>query len=70
MAGNVYSGGWTKGAGGESPVIEPATGAELGTVGLADAEDVAAAAAVAAAAQRRVGGAAVRRAGRGAAPRR
>jgi benzaldehyde dehydrogenase (NAD) len=50
--GRVYSDGWTKGAGGESSVIEPATGGQLGVVGLAGAEDIASAARRAAQAQR------------------
>ena len=33
--GKVYSGGWKPAAGGEAPVIEPATGAELGRTGIA-----------------------------------
>jgi benzaldehyde dehydrogenase (NAD) len=33
--GNIYSGGWVPGSGGDAAVIEPATGAELGRVGLA-----------------------------------
>ncbi|HEY7597625.1 MAG TPA: aldehyde dehydrogenase family protein [Actinophytocola sp.] len=52
FAGSVYSGGWVKPRGGAAPIVEPATGAELGTTGIADAEDVAAAAAGAAVAQR------------------
>ncbi|HEX2274907.1 MAG TPA: aldehyde dehydrogenase family protein [Acidimicrobiales bacterium] len=39
-AGRIYNGEWVESAGGAYPVVEPATGAELGTVGLADAEDV------------------------------
>jgi benzaldehyde dehydrogenase (NAD) len=51
--GKVYKGdGWTDGRGGTYPVVEPATGSELGVMGNADAEDVAEAAAAAAAAQR------------------
>jgi benzaldehyde dehydrogenase (NAD) len=50
--GSVYLDGWTKGSGGEAPVIEPATGAQLGTIGLAGPDDVAIAANAAAAAQR------------------
>jgi benzaldehyde dehydrogenase (NAD) len=42
---------WVPGSGGERPVVEPATGAELGRLGLADASDVARAAEIAAAAQ-------------------
>ena len=49
--GKVFSGGWKAAAGGEAPVIEPATGAELGRTGIAAPADVAAAATAAAAAQ-------------------
>src|SRR3954447_10611540 len=50
--GKVFRGGaWTDGRGGTYPVVEPATGSELGTMGQADAEDVAEAAASASAAQ-------------------
>jgi benzaldehyde dehydrogenase (NAD) len=49
--GKVLSGGWVAPAGGERAVVEPATGEELGRVGLADAGDVARAAAMAADAQ-------------------
>jgi benzaldehyde dehydrogenase (NAD) len=52
FAGSVYSGGWVPAKGGSAPIVEPATGAELGTTGVADATDVAAAGAAAAAAQR------------------
>src|SRR5512141_1645248 len=51
--GKVFKGGaWTDGRGGTSAVVEPATGNELGTMGQADAEDVAEAAASAADAQK------------------
>jgi benzaldehyde dehydrogenase (NAD) len=50
--GQVYSGGWTESHGGHIPITEPATGAELGRTGVADAQDVAAAATAAVAAQR------------------
>ncbi|HRI97445.1 MAG TPA: aldehyde dehydrogenase family protein, partial [Nocardioides sp.] len=51
--GQVLKGGrWSEGRGGTYAVIEPATGKELGTMGQADAEDVAEAAASAAEAQR------------------
>ncbi|HEY8471603.1 MAG TPA: benzaldehyde dehydrogenase [Natronosporangium sp.] len=50
--GQIYSGGWTSARGGTAAIVEPATGAELGTVGVANAEDVARACEVAAAAQR------------------
>jgi len=49
--GKIFSGGWKAAAGGAAPVIEPATGAELGRTGIASPADVAAAAAAAAAAQ-------------------
>jgi benzaldehyde dehydrogenase (NAD) len=49
--GKIYSGGWRPAIGGEAPVTEPATGAELGRTGIASVGDVAAAAAAAAAAQ-------------------
>ncbi len=49
--GQVYSDGWTTAHGGDRAVVEPATGNELGRVGIADAEDVARASARAAAAQ-------------------
>ncbi len=50
--GKVFSGGWRAAdGGGTSTVREPATGAELGRVGLASPADVAAAAQAAAAAQ-------------------
>src|SRR5919112_256741 len=51
--GKVFKGGaWTDGRGGTYAVVEPATGNELGTMGQADAEDVAEAAAFAAEAQK------------------
>ncbi len=49
--GRVYSAGWKSAAGGDAPVTEPATGAELGRTGIASAADVTAATAAAAAAQ-------------------
>jgi benzaldehyde dehydrogenase (NAD) len=50
--GKIFSGGWRAAdGGGTSPVREPATGAELGRVGLASPADVTAAAQAAAAAQ-------------------
>src|SRR4029078_5463356 len=50
--GKVFRGGaWTDGRGGTYPVVEPATGNELGTMGQADAEDVAEAASSATQAQ-------------------
>ncbi len=50
--GQIYSGGWTTAHGGDMPIVEPATGAELGRAGLGDAEDVARAATTATAAQK------------------
>lgn len=49
--GQIFSGGWTSPGGGTATIIEPATGGELGSTGVASAEDVAAAASAAAAAQ-------------------
>jgi benzaldehyde dehydrogenase (NAD) len=48
---SVLSGGWIQPKGGDLPVIEPATGAELGRVGIANAEDIGQASAAAAKAQ-------------------
>jgi benzaldehyde dehydrogenase (NAD) len=48
----IYSNGWKKPGLGTAVVIEKATGEQLGEIGIASAEDVAAAAAVARAAQR------------------
>lgn len=45
-AGNVYSGGWAAARGGVAPIVEPATGAGLGTTGVAGAADAADRAAV------------------------
>jgi benzaldehyde dehydrogenase (NAD) len=39
--GKIYSGGWVDGGGGDAPVTEPATGAELGRAGIAAPADVA-----------------------------
>ena len=39
-SGQVYSGGWITSGGGTAAVIEPATGAELGRIGIANAADV------------------------------
>ena len=51
--GNIFKNGeWTVGHGGDYPVVEPATGRELGRMGKPAPEDVAEAAASAAAAQR------------------
>jgi benzaldehyde dehydrogenase (NAD) len=49
--GKLFSDGWGSPAGGKRTVVEPATGEELGQVGLADADDVARATARAAEAQ-------------------
>ncbi len=49
--GKVYSGGWTRAAGGDAAVVEPATGTELGRAGVASPADVSAATAAATAAQ-------------------
>jgi benzaldehyde dehydrogenase (NAD) len=49
--GRVYSGGWVKSEGGDAAVIEPATGRELGRIGIATPDDVARAVTMAAAAQ-------------------
>ena len=66
--GQIYSGGWVGAHGGDMPIVEPATGGELGRAGRADAADVATAAAAAAAAQPGLGGHELRGTGRGAAP--
>jgi benzaldehyde dehydrogenase (NAD) len=50
--GKVWWGQWVEGQAGAAPVVEPATGAELGSTGRASADDVARAAEVAEAAQR------------------
>jgi benzaldehyde dehydrogenase (NAD) len=51
--GRIYlDGAWVTGSGGTRPVIEPATGDELGVIGLAGTDDVARAAAAAAGAER------------------
>ena len=49
--GKAFSGGWQQTGGGDAAVIEPATGAELGRVGVAAVSDIAAATAAATAAQ-------------------
>src|SRR3984885_11366920 len=49
--GRVYSGGWITSEGGDTAVIEPATGRELGRIGLATPDDVTRAVKMAAAAQ-------------------
>ncbi len=52
-AGNIFVGGsWRPGSAGDAPIIEPATGEELGRTGRAGVDDVATAAASAAEAQR------------------
>ncbi|MFT4262271.1 MAG: aldehyde dehydrogenase family protein, partial [Nocardioides sp.] len=48
----IFLGEFTEGSGGDYAVIEPATGAELGRLGLATSEDVDRACAAAARAQR------------------
>ncbi|QIS22311.1 aldehyde dehydrogenase family protein [Nocardia terpenica] len=50
--GRIFSGGW-RDAAATAPVVEPATGAEIGRIGTARVEDVAAAARAAADGQRR-----------------
>jgi benzaldehyde dehydrogenase (NAD) len=50
--GQIYSGGWVAAHGGDMPIVEPATGAELARAGVGDAEDIARAAATAASAQK------------------
>jgi benzaldehyde dehydrogenase (NAD) len=50
--GRIFTGRWVEPAGGDAPVREPATGDEIGRMGVANADDVATAAAEAAAAQR------------------
>jgi benzaldehyde dehydrogenase (NAD) len=52
FAGTIYSNGWTAANGGDTAIIEPATGEELGRTGVADESDVDKACAGAAAAQR------------------
>ena len=50
--GKIYSNGWAAGSGGDYPVTEPATGAELGRIGRATPDDVRNAARLAKEAQR------------------
>ena len=50
--GTIYSNGWTAPSGGDTAIIEPATGDELGRTGLAKESDVDKASAGAAAAQK------------------
>jgi benzaldehyde dehydrogenase (NAD) len=38
---NIFIGEWTKGGAGDAPVVEPATGEELGRIGRANVDDVA-----------------------------
>jgi benzaldehyde dehydrogenase (NAD) len=52
FAGTVYSNGWVAANGGDTAIIEPATGEELGRTGVADESDVDKACAGAAAAQK------------------
>jgi len=49
--GKVFSGGWTAGSAGDTPVVEPATGDVIARIGAASPEDVARAVSIAAAAQ-------------------
>jgi benzaldehyde dehydrogenase (NAD) len=49
--GKAFSSGWREVGGGTAPVTEPATGNELGTIGIATPADIATASAAAAAAQ-------------------
>ena len=49
--GKVYSGGWRSASRGDAAVTEPATGAEIGRVGIASPADITAASTAAAAAQ-------------------
>jgi len=49
--GRVYSGGWIAPAGGDAAVVEPATGGQLGRIGIAAPDDMVRAAQLAAAAQ-------------------
>jgi benzaldehyde dehydrogenase (NAD) len=39
--GQLYSDGWTAPHGGDAPVVEPATGKEIGRTGIADTDDLA-----------------------------
>lgn len=50
--GKIFTGEWTAAAGGDAPVVNPSTGAEIGRAGSANAADMAAACASAAKAQR------------------
>ncbi len=51
-SGSIFDGTWRQASGGDAAVVEPATGQELGRVGIADAEDVARSAERAAESQR------------------
>ena len=51
-SGKLFLGGWRVGRAGSYPVIEPATGKEIGRIGGATSADVAEASAIAVAAQR------------------
>jgi benzaldehyde dehydrogenase (NAD) len=51
-SGKIFQDGWVPGGGGDAAVTEPATGEELGRIGVANADDIARAAARAAEAQR------------------
>ncbi len=42
--GKIFNGEWIDAAGGDYPVVEPATGSQLGTLGRANPADVARAA--------------------------
>jgi benzaldehyde dehydrogenase (NAD) len=48
----IFTGSWQQSAGGDAAVVEPATGNELGRVGLAGLEDLTVSAAQASVAQR------------------
>ena len=51
-SGSIFNGTWTQSSGGDAAVVEPATGQELGRIGVADARDVERSAGRAVAAQR------------------
>ena len=51
-SGTIFSGGWVPAHGGDTAIVEPATGEELGRTGVADPSDVDTACAAAAAAQK------------------
>lgn len=52
LAGNVFTGQWTRAHGGDAPIVNPSSGAEIGRAGSANGQDVAEAAARAAEAQK------------------